>query len=69
MQYQLFCIAVNIVALSTLNPTVPNMANHIKHNNEGIIKTPSTNSFIVLPLEILAINIPTGGAQAIHHPQ
>ena len=35
----------------------------------GTNSTPKTNSFNVLPLETLAINIPTNGDQAIHHDQ
>ena len=36
---------------------------------EGASKAPNTNSRTVLPLEILAINIPTKGEKAIHQDQ
>ena len=44
----------------------PNTANHRKVPTLGAIKTPKTNSRMVRPREIRAINAPTNGAQAIH---
>src|SRR5690625_2452661 len=37
--------------------------------SEGTNTTPNTNSLTVRPLDICAINVPTNGDQAIHHPQ
>ena len=44
-------------------PIIPNIVNQAIHIIEGITITPKTNSLIVLPLEILAINTPTNGVQ------
>jgi hypothetical protein len=46
---------------------LPKTPIHIKTINEGINRTPTMNSLIVLPYEILAINKETKGAQANHH--
>ena len=47
----------------------PNMLSQKNVKPAGMKSTPRMNSRIVLPLEILAINIPTNGDQDIHHPQ
>src|SRR5690606_994746 len=47
----------------------PKTAIQIKLNIVGMIKTAATNSRIVRPLEILAINSPTYGDHEIHHAQ
>ena len=47
----------------------PNVQNQIKMNKKGAVMVPLMNSATVLPYEILAMNIPTKGHQAIHHPQ
>ena len=43
--------------------------NQINETIVGTNITPAINSFIVLPLEILAMKIPVNGAQAIHQAQ
>jgi hypothetical protein len=45
----------------------PNTDSHINDKSEGIISTANTNSRIDLPLDILAMNIPTKGDHDIHH--
>ena len=40
-----------------------------KIKRDGARSTPTTNSLIVRPREIRAMNIPTKGAQAIHQAQ
>ncbi|MPM61519.1 hypothetical protein SDC9_108379 [bioreactor metagenome] len=50
-------------------PNVPNTTNHIIHTMAGTMVTPIINSLIVLPLDILAMNIPTNGIHAIHKAQ
>ena len=47
----------------------PSTANQTKLTPLGISSTPSTNSPIVRPLEMRAMNVPTKGAQEIHHAQ
>ena len=47
----------------------PKTANHTKVTTLGATSTPRTNSRMVRPLEILAINVPTKGVQEIHHAQ
>ncbi len=48
---------------------VPKIANHTNEPKAGTSNTPVTNSLIVLPREIRAMNTPTNGAQAIHQAQ
>src|SRR5699024_2696197 len=55
--------------ISTSNAVVPNVVNQISARTEGASKTPVTNSLIVRPLEIRAINKPTKGAQDICQAQ
>ena len=47
----------------------PNTENQNAQKIVGTRRTPRTNSRTVRPLEILAMNIPTNGAQAIHQAQ
>ena len=54
---------------SRFSPEVPKMANHVKLPRAGTTSTPETNSRMVRPLEMRAMNEPTKGAQAIHHAQ
>src|SRR5690625_4381712 len=54
---------------STFNAETPNIAIKITHTIAGTINTPSINSLIVRPLDILAIKIPTNGAHETHHAQ
>ena len=63
------CIASDAISGPRLIPIVPNIANQTKEPRAGTKVTPIINSLIVLPLDILAINTPTNGAQAIHHAQ
>ena len=62
-------IASDAIPEPRLNPIPPNTANHMNDASVGARSTPVTNSFIVLPFDILAINVPVNGAQAIHHAQ
>lgn len=55
--------------ITRLRAVPPKTENHKKLNKLGANKTPKTNSLIVLPFDTLAMNIPTKGAQAIHHDQ
>jgi len=50
-------------------PKVPKIENHIIDAKVGAQITPIINCLIVLPLEILAINMPTKGVQDIHQAQ
>ena len=52
-----------------MNAVPPNTANQNVQIRVGTNTTPKINSFIVRPLEIRAINVPTNGDQEIHHPQ
>ena len=61
--------ALLIIPISRFNPKLPKIENQIKETIDGAMITPKTNSLIVLPLEILAIKVPTNGPQAIHHDQ
>jgi hypothetical protein len=47
----------------------PRIANQTKLTPLGISSTPSTNSPTVRPREMRAMNVPTKGAQEIHHAQ
>jgi hypothetical protein len=47
----------------------PRIANQTKLTPLGTSSTPITNSRIVRPLEMRARNVPTNGAQDIHHTQ
>lgn len=61
--------AFKMIFVSKLSPRLPKIENHIKDTMEGAKITPITNSRIVLPLDILAIKVPTNGPQAIHQAQ
>ena len=52
---------------AVLKAIVPKTDSQIMVKAVGISTTPIMNSFIVLPLEILAINIPTNGVHAMNH--
>src|SRR5690606_20175602 len=54
---------------SMFNAVPPNVENHNIANNDGTINTPATNSRIVRPLEILAINNPINGAHEMCQAQ
>ena len=54
---------------SIWNAVLPKIEIHKTLTAEGASTTPMSNSFMVLPLEIRAINKLTKGAQANHHPQ
>jgi hypothetical protein len=47
----------------------PKTVNHRKLKSVGAKSTPKTNCRIVRPREIRAMNVPTKGAQEIHHAQ
>ena len=47
----------------------PNEVNHIKQNKRGTNITTERNSLIVLPFDILAMNIPTKGDQEMNQAQ
>ena len=59
---------VALVAL-TQDRRPPKTVNHSEPITVGMIRTAPTNSRIVRPREIRAMNIPTKGAQLIHQPQ
>lgn len=61
--------AFAIICLSRFKPRLPKMENHKKDTMDGANITPITNSRMVLPLDILAIKVPTNGPQAIHQAQ
>src|SRR5699024_8348452 len=54
---------------STSKAVVPKLVNQISASTDGAINTPVTNSRMVRPLEIRAINRPTNGAQEICQAQ
>src|SRR5699024_1802464 len=56
-------------SFSTNNADPPKTAKNIKVTSVGASRTPVINCLIVLPFDTLAINIPTNGAQEIHHDQ
>jgi len=60
---------VSSPVIPRFTPRVPKTENQIIDTILGATITPIINSLIVLPLDILAINTPTKGAQAIHHAQ
>ncbi len=47
----------------------PKTVNQMRLTTVGARRTPITNSRIVRPREIRAMNIPTKGAQLVHQPQ
>ncbi len=47
----------------------PKTVIHRKVNSTGTSRTPVTNSRMVRPREIRAMNMPTKGDQEIHQPQ
>ena len=59
----------NGIFCAKFNPNGPKTENHTIDANAGATETPSINSRTVLPLEILAIKVPTNGAHASHHAQ
>src|SRR5699024_5933875 len=56
-------------SFSTNNADPPKTAKNIKVTRVGASSTPVTNCLIVLPLDTLAINIPTNVDQEIHQAQ
>ena len=57
-------------ALNSINRAeLPNTLNQRKVKPAGIKSTPRMNSRMVLPREILAMNMPTNGDQDIHQAQ
>ena len=52
-----------------MNCSISKIEIQAKVKPNGMRHTPKTTSRIVRPLEMRAINIPTKGAQAIHHAQ
>ena len=52
-----------------LMPAPPKIANHTRLTTVGTRRTPVTNSRMVRPREIRAMNIPTNGVHETHHAQ
>ena len=50
-------------------PESPKIVNHSEPTSVGASSTPKTNSRMVRPREMRAMNMPTNGAQLIHQPQ
>lgn len=50
-------------------PVPPKTVNQNAQKSDGTSNTPNTNCRTVRPLEILAMKVPTKGAQAIHQAQ
>src|SRR5699024_3824661 len=61
-------IAISPISISFIE-IPPNALNHRKVTAAGRISTHKINSFMVRPLDILAIKVPTKGDQEIHQPQ
>src|SRR5699024_3884208 len=60
---------ISVPCCSKFNADTPNIEKKISVTIVGAKITPIMNCFIVRPLETLAINIPTNGAQEIHQAQ
>nr|WP_236824784.1 MULTISPECIES: hypothetical protein [unclassified Blastococcus] len=50
-------------------PAPPNTENHSPLTSVGTASTPTTNSRMVRPREMRAMNVATNGDQEIHHAQ
>ena len=55
--------------ISRLIAAPPSTENHRKHRTLGTMSTPATNSRIVRPLEMRAMNVPTHMTHIIHQAQ
>ena len=63
-------VSIAILPFSArLMPRLPKIAPQMQDAIAGTRTTPRTNSRMVRPLEIRAINTPTNGAQAMNHAQ
>ena len=69
-------VVLSTPSLTSISPSAvafidasPKIVNHTRLAAVGASRTPRTNSRIVRPREMRAMNMPTNGAQLVHQPQ